>query len=230
MDNIVEISFKDNLKDGKGIRKTRDFFHTIIKNFSEESFKFYTYWGEFPFIYGEKQLNSIITPIIHKDTGNIWLEQPFKKEKNQRFLDIATTKGKNIYLIELKHTWNSKDNNITKYTDNKWENAIEQISDIKISTIGDYFNYSDYNVFKIALMVMPTYMQSKSNHKILELSSQDYTNQLFEEYQVYEDQSYNANFVGVIKLNNPLEYEHKFKNGNQIYPYISFIAKIEKLN
>jgi hypothetical protein len=230
MNKKYEIYTKDFLKDGNGVRSTRKFLQTIIKLFAEESFQFYDYWGEFPFIYSEKQVNSVVIPAIHKYTNNIWLEQPFKKTKgNQRFLDIATTKGKNIYLIELKHSWNSKNNNIAKYTDNEWEKAIEQIKDINRETIGNYFNYEDYNIFKIALMVMPTYISNKINHNILNLSALEYTKKLIYEYQQYLDQNYQANFIGTIKITNPLKYEHEFLNMKQLYPFISFIAKIEKI-
>lgn len=230
MNKKVEIHTEDLLKDGDGIRGTRKFLQSIIKLFAEESFEFYNHWGEFPFIYSEKQVNSVITPAIHKYTGNIWLEQPFKKAKNnQRFLDIATTKGKNIYLIELKHSWNSKDEGVAKYTDSEWEKAIEQISDINRKTIGDYFNYNDYNVFKIALMVMPTYISSKTKHEILDMSANEYTNILSEEYERYRAQKYKANFIGSIKIKNPIKYEHKFINGNKIYPFVSFIARVERV-
>ncbi len=230
MKNKVEIDTKDLLEDNIGIRSTRKFLENIIELFAKESFQFYNIWGEFPFIYSEKQVNSVIIPAIHEYTSNIWLEQPFKKVKNnQRFLDIATTKGKNIYLIELKHSWNSKTEGVAKYTDKEWEKAIEQISDINRKTIGNHFNYKEYNVFKIALMIMPTYIPSNTKNNILNMSAKEYNDKLFEEYERYIAKKNKANFIGTIKLKNPTKYEHEFKDGNQIYPFISFIAKIEKV-
>ncbi|WP_151900465.1 hypothetical protein [Sulfurimonas hydrogeniphila] len=230
MNDIIEISTKDTLVDGNGIRSMRKFLHSTIELFAEESLEFYKHWGEFPFIYGEKQVNSVIIPAIHKYTGNIWLEQPFKKAKNnQRFLDIATTKGNNIYLIELKHSFNSKNNAIAKYTDSEWEKAIEQISDINRKTIGDYFNYEEFNVFKIALMIMPTYLFSDKKHSILDMKAHDYVNKLFQEYECYNAEKYRANFIGTMKFIDPVVYKHEFINGNRIYPFVSFIARIEEI-
>lgn len=230
MKTNIEIHTKDILDDNTGIRSTRKFLQTIIKNFAEESFEFYNHWGEFPFIYSEKQVNSVIVPAIHKYTKNIWLEQPFKKKKdNQRFLDIATTKGKNIYLIELKHSWNSRTDGVAKYTDKEWEKAIEQISDINKKTIGKHFNCNEFNVFKIALMIMPTYIASNKKHNILNMSAKEYTNDLYQEYERYTSSKNKANFIGTIKLKKPMKYEHEFENGNQIYPFISFIARIEEV-
>jgi len=44
---------------------------------------------------------------------------------------------------------------VAQYTDHEWEKAIEQISDINQQTIGKHFNCTDFNVFKIVLMIMP---------------------------------------------------------------------------
>lgn len=116
-----EICFLDKFEDGNGFRNMRKFLREVIINFAEESFSHYKNWGEFPFIYGEKQIHSTLTPSIHKHTGNIWLEQPFKDyKKNQRFLDIATIDKNNIYLIELKHSWNSKTDKITQRAFAEW--------------------------------------------------------------------------------------------------------------
>jgi len=230
MDNQFEISIIDSIIDGKGIRSTRKFLKTVMENFAQESLSFYQLWGEFPFIYSEKQVNSVIVPAIHNYTNNIFLEQPFKKRDNaQRFLDIVTSKGDNIYLIELKHSWNSKTQGTTQGTNNEWKTAIGQIADINRKTIGGYFDCKSDTVFKIVLMVMPTYLASHTQYNILDMSAYEYANELFEEYKLYSSKKFRADFVGTIKLNEPQKYEHEFSHGNQIYPFVSFIAKVEKV-
>ena len=222
-----EICFLDKFADGNGFRNMRKFLHEVIINFSEESFSHYKNWGEFPFIYGEKQIHSTLTPSIHKHTGNIWLEQPFKDyKKNQRFLDIATVDKNNIYLIELKHSWNSKTDKITQRAFDEWQIAIKQIKDINRKTIYPHFN-KDFNIFKIALMVMPTYLSSNQVHNILSLNSKEYGENIFNEFDNVFSQEHNKpNFNGTIKIKNPNKYSHKYINGEQIYPYISFIGKV----
>ncbi|MFW2528424.1 hypothetical protein, partial [Aliarcobacter butzleri] len=164
---------------------------------------------------------------IHKHTGNIWLEQPFKDyKKNQRFLDIATVDKNNIYLIELKHSWNSKTDKITQRAFDEWQIAIKQIKDINRKTIYPHFN-KDFNIFKIALMVMPTYLSSNQVHNILSLNSKEYGENIFNEFDNVFSQEHNKpNFNGTIKIKNPNKYSHKYINGEQIYPYISFIGKV----
>lgn len=217
----------DTLDDGKGIRNLRNFFYEIIVNFSQEIFLFYNIWGEFPFIYSEKQINSILAPSVYKYTKNVWMEQPFKDyKKNQRFLDLAIADKSNIYLIELKHSWNSKINEINTRTKNKWETAITQIDDINRKTIHDCFNYKDFNVFKISLMIMPTFLPAFESHKILSLNIRKYTQNIFDHFECYVAQKYKANFIGTVKINEPKKYIHEYDNGKQIYPYITFVAKI----
>ena len=227
-----EIYFLDKFEDGDGFRNMRKFLREVVMNFSKESFLHYKSWGEFPFIYSEKQIHSTLTPSIHKYTGNIWLEQPFKDyKKNQRFLDIATIDKNNIYLIELKHSWNSKTDKITQRAFDEWKIAIKQIKDINSKTIYRYFDYEKYNIFKMALMIMPTYISSNNVHSILSLNSKEYCENIFNEFDNFFSQENNKpNFNGTIKIKNPNEYIHKYINGEQIYPYISFIGKVSRVN
>ena len=78
-------------------------------------------------------------------------------------------------------------------------------------------------------MIMPTYITSKKEHKILNMSAEEYTSELYQEYDRYTSIKNRANFIGTIKITNPMKYEHKFENVNQIYPFISFIAKVKKV-
>jgi hypothetical protein len=221
---------KDTIQRTQGLKNLRSFFYNLLENFDEEASTFYKFWGHFPFIYSEKQLASILAPSIHKHTKNVWFEQPFKDyKKNQRFLDLAIADNENIYLIELKHSWNSKTNITDKQCSIKWEIAIEQIKDINRRTIYRHFNFEEFNVFKIALMVMPTYIAFEEEHDILSQTVEEYTNNLFKEFDSYTTQKHRANFTGVIKLKNPKKFKHEYKDGNQIYPYISFLARVEEI-
>jgi hypothetical protein len=228
-----EIFFLDSLEDGEGVRKIRKFLQSMVENFKTEMFSFYDQWGEFPFIYSEKQLGSILAPAIHKHTGSIWFEQPFKKDKNttQRFLDIAVSDKENTYLIELKHSWmNFSKGKITKGTDDKWEKCIEQIVDIKRVNMKSYFNFEDNQIFRIALMIMPTYENVASGKELEFCSAKDYCKTIVDHY-ANKSKKYHTNFTATIKINNPKEYELELDTGKvQIYPYISFIAKIERVN
>lgn len=204
-------------------RQVVQLFNSVMKNFIAESILFYKEWGEYPFIYRERQVNSALIPAIHKYTKNIFLELPFKnKFKEQRFLDIVTTKGKSIFLIELKHSYNSKLENTTTRTDNEWETAVDQIADITKTTMKNHYDY------KVALMIMPTYLPSNDKNKILEMTSKEYAKILFDDYQIY-NKKYTANIVVTAKINNYSKYVHKYTNAEEVYPFISFIGKVGKV-
>ena len=137
LSELFEIKASDTLKDEQGINDIRNFFDQVIESFAKESFRFYKIWDEFPFVYRERQVNSVLVPAIYKYTKTVWLEQPFKKRgEDQRFLDIVTADKNNIYLIELKHSFNSRTEYIRESTDKEWEKAIEQISDVNKKTLG----------------------------------------------------------------------------------------------
>ena len=217
--NEFEVYVKDEFND----EKVNEFFNEIINNFAKESLFFYEKWGEFPFIYGEKQLNSVLTPAIHNYTKNIFLEQPFKREEfnNQRFIDILTIQDNNNYLIELKHTFQSSNVKVTKKTNDRWKDVLIQISDFKKGVIQNLFDTEGQTFYKVALLIIPTYMPKDKEHKILNLSAKEY----IEYMNGYIQEENKPNIIGVIKFNNFKEYiQYKQKN-----PFVSFVIKVEKI-
>lgn len=216
-------------KNDRNVNNTQEFFESFLNAFAEEALNFYECWGLFPFTYSEKQVNSVVVPAIHKITRNIWLEQPFKIRKEQRFLDIATVHNSNIYLIELKHSWNSKNDSIAKKTNNEWKTAIDQIATLRRNSVKQFVNHKDFNIYKIALMVMPTYLTNDLHHSILEQSAQQYAQNIFMKYQEDQSKKYRANYVSTWKIDEYNNYTHEYARGKQIFPFISFIAKIDKI-
>ncbi len=232
MSKDYKIKVTDKLKNEQGFDSIRKFFKQVIENFAKESFNFYEEWGEFPFVYRERQVNSALIPAIYKYTNTIWLEQPFKKtNKKQRFLDIVTTDKNNIYFIELKHSFTSKTKKIDERSIHEWDTAIKQISTIKMRTLGRQYN-SDSKMFKIALMIMPTYLlSSEIDAEVLHQQVNDYNKKVFDYFTdegVWTKKGY-ANLIGTIKIVNPLDFKHDWGDKNEVYPFVSFVARIEKL-
>ena len=219
-----EITIKDNYNDVE----VNTFFREVIENFAKESFAFYEEWGEFPFVYRERQVNSALIPAIYRYTNTIWLEQPFKNDNDgQRFLDMVTAKENNIYLIELKHTFNSKTQKIDERTWKEWDTAIEQIFTIKYSTLGNY--YSDNStIYKVALMIMPQYLNcTRPIDESLSVYN-EHIYQMFTDKNELHENGY-ANLVGTIKINESDKYPHEWCDKTQIYPFVTFIARIESV-
>jgi hypothetical protein len=212
--------------DGEGIRKMRRFFKNFCKEFAEYSLQYHRILGEFPFIYNEKSVNSVVLPAL-MNTGKktfVFMEHPFKKEDGtQRFLDFYVHNEDNLYLIELKHGWNSeRTNGITQSVLSKWEKVHEQINDLTNKSITQLCIEGSYkNVFKIALLIMPVYSQRTADFNL----AQEYCTELRKNMEENK-----ANWFGVWKINEHNKYEHEFKNGEkQFYPYVSFIVYQEKI-
>ncbi len=209
----------------------KELLENIMLNFKEESLRFFDLWGFFPFTYREKQVLSALAPAIHKYTHNIWLEQPFKTQKGeiQRFLDIATLYNDNIYLIELKHSWNSKSQSVAQFAEVEWETSIKQIEDLKIFHVREFVNIKDFNVYKIALMVMPTYLKNNFDNPIYNMTAKDYSKVIFDDFMSYKSKEFRVNYVCTWKIQNSKEYEHEYQDSNQIFPFVSFVVKIEPI-
>lgn len=209
----------------------KEFLESFMINFKEESLRFFDMWGFFPFTYREKQVTSAIAPAIHKLTGNVWLEQPFKTQKGeiQRFLDIATLHDDNIYLIELKHSWNSKSESVAQFAEVEWETSIKQIADLNITHVREFVNIEEFNVYKIALMVMPTYLKNDADNPICNMSAKDYSKLVFDDFMSYTNKEFRANYVSTWKIQNPKEYEHEYEDNIQIFPFVNFVVKIEPI-
>lgn len=228
--NEFDISKKiDENHNDVNIAEIQDFLEKFTNEFATETINFYEHWEMLPFTYSEKQVNSVVIPAMHKVSKNVWLEQPFKSSDVQRFLDIATVYGDNIFLIELKHSWNSKSEDIAKKSDKEWKTAIEQISDLKRNTVKQFVNHQDYNIYRMALMIMPTEVTNDLNHDILKATSQEYAEDIFIKYQNDWKKAYQANYVATWKLEDHEKYTYEYNKGKQIFPFISFVARIEKI-
>ena len=215
----TKIYYQDFLEDGDGVPKLRKFLQQVIKNFSEEIFRFYDIWEYLPFD-GEKRISSILIPAIYNYTKNILLEDSFqKKEDHKRRIDLMTTDGKNNYLIEFKHEWQNK--SVPK---GKWNDVIKQIDDISQKRL-DWIEYKGYNTFKIAFLIMPTYLDSNKDkeHPILDMSAKEYCQEIYEKFE----EGNKPNVISVIKINDAIEWASK--EHNEIHPFITFALKVEEV-
>ena len=140
-----------------------------------------------------------------------------------------------MFFIEVKHFFDRLDkNDLYGYAQGMFNETIEQISDITLDSIGDNYLNLDNNDYKIALMIVTTYLRKMGgsyNMEALNPTSQEYANMLNnaccdENCKISTKPSY----VITWKLDRPEKYEINYKNGSEIYPFVSFIVKAERLN
>lgn len=216
------------------------FLKEIMQEFAKEELRAFKTWKNFHFVYSERSIMSSLVPVLHSLTDGIWLEDPFNKmdvyaKSCKRRIDIVTSRNKRMFFIEIKHFFHRLDNNnLYGYAQKRFNKTIEQISDITLNSIGDNYIDLDNNDYKIALMVVTTYLRKKDgtyNMEALSPTSQKYANKLNnaccdKNCKILTKPSY----VITWKLDKPEKYEINYKNGSEIYPFVSFIVKAERLS
>lgn len=216
------------------------FLKEIMQEFAKEELRAFKTWKNFHFVYSERSIMSSLVPVLHSLTDGIWLEDPFSKvdinAKNcKRRIDVVTSRNKRMFFIEVKHFFDRLDKNyLYRYAQERFNKTVEQISDITLNSIGDNYIDLDNNDYKIALMVVTTYLRKKDgtyNMEALSPTSQKYANKLNnaccdKNCKILTKPSY----VITWKLDKPEKYEINYKNGSEIYPFVSFIVKAERLS
>lgn len=216
------------------------FLKDIMQEFAKEELGTFKRWKNFHFVYSERSIMSSLVPVLHSLTDGIWLEDPFVKvdinAKNcRRRIDVVASRNKRMFFIEVKHFFDRLDkNDLYGYAQKRFDKTVEQISDITLDSIGDNYLDLDNNDYKIALMIVTTYLRKKGgsyNIEALNPTSQEYANMLNnaccdENCKISTKPSY----VITWKLDRPEKYEINYKNGSEIYPFVSFIVKAERLN
>jgi hypothetical protein len=109
--SISTLQIHDTLTDGPAIRNVRQFLTSTAETFCKQSVSFYETIGEFPFTYRERQLHSALFPAIAKVADAAFMEQPVSRKSktasNFGWLDYWVNFHTSVFLIELKHSWNS---------------------------------------------------------------------------------------------------------------------------
>lgn len=162
--NAGHLFIKDYLEDRLDIRNTRKFLQDLVKAFASSCVSYHDITGELPFIYRERQINSVLLPSIAKISDAVFAEQPVRRKNKQKinhgWLDYWVLYGRTTFLIELKHSWCSiTSNTVRKETFNTWSTAIKQINSITQEQAKE-LAINKNNIVKIAIMVIPYYKGS----------------------------------------------------------------------
>ena len=242
--DTIDIEFEDDWHDGSGIRKMRRFFKNFCFEFAKFSMGYQNKLGEFPFIYNERSLVSVVLPSLIKADGDntfVFMEQPFKKLDNtQRFLDFYVDHGDNIYLIEMKHRWNAyRTDDFNTNTLRRWNECLLQINDLDKETIKNHICDPDFystGLFKTSLLVLPVYQNQRNEfvfgEKNLYDNCADYLKLIkgsfpdrFEGTRIKK-----PNFFAVWKIPEDNRYSREHKDGFEFYPYVIFAIYQERIS
>ena len=99
----------ENIK-GAGARVSREFIMKLLKRIVKRSTRYYEETGDHVFIYGEKQLHSVVCPSIADITFSYLMEHPsFRKPAGEEEylgnVDYWISYKRYSFLMELKHAY-----------------------------------------------------------------------------------------------------------------------------
>ena len=230
--NIGEMKFTDELKDGKGIRIARSFLQDLAIGFAKKSRKYFDVTSDLPYVYTEKQLHSILIPIIDKLSEAFLVEKPTERKKvieksSHGWIDYWVNYKNIIFLIELKYSCNGY-SNISKLRNSslkEWINANKQLDEIPNPKA---FALNNETVIKIALQFNLTYTGSK---KIQEFSIEDCIEVGDKIKASMAKEKLKPDFISNWYVHEDMIGPYEFEDDYQErYPYIHMFAKINQVS
>ncbi len=250
---VAETSyFNCSLKDGLGMRNTKEFLDALFSGFQTKSEKFYNIVGDIPYAYREQQLHSILIPVIDQLDGTdaIFVEQPTTRVKSSGesnnshgWIDYWVSYGETVFLIELKHSYCGYSSpKLRDSSVKEWLTAIEQIKVIDKKQLYDSKKTKSH--IKIALNFIITYTASNLEENKLseceEIGKKIY--QTIESLSTKElINTTRGKSLPIILPSNikpdivagwsvPKDmYIDKITMYEECYPYVHMIAKVESL-
>lgn len=116
--------------------------------------------------------------------------------------------------------------------------AIEQIQDITKENMQDqfYFKLGDFDCKKIALLIIPSFIENNDSDIIGEVTANEYSEYIFKKFEKIIGKNDNAkpNCIITYKFKESNDYKHKFKEPNnktriETYPFLTFVARVEDM-
>ncbi|MDQ7837020.1 MAG: hypothetical protein RDU59_00795 [Thermodesulfobacteriota bacterium] len=209
-----------------------DFLTDMVLEFAKIATRFYNAVSEFPFVYKEKQIRSVVTPALMNSAKVVFEEQPaLRKAKGMKgisrrngWIDYWVLVERMTYLVELKYAGFSSDRNqLTDKAQNEWSTAINQLSISKKEANQLAF---DGQLATVALQIMPIW-QCRDAADSITIPPKEKVQEFLT--MAREQLTPQPNWSAVWYLhgrlqNSPQQYDRKFFN----YPGVMFFARLEK--
>jgi hypothetical protein len=78
-------------------------------------------------------------------------------------------------------------------------------------------------------MILPGYHAIEASGEKLIKDCFEYNNEIYKDFLERFQKRYIANLVGTVAIADADKYINKFKEGSKIYPFVSFVARVERL-
>jgi hypothetical protein len=211
-----------------GSKKIRTFLRTSAIEFLRVCVQYHRIINELPFIYRERQIQSLLLPSLAKVTRAVIAEQPIRRKIGKKVIsgriDYWVFYEPYVFLIESKQSWQSVSSKRTrKDTKRAWSAALEQLKSISRNEM-EQLSYSTKHIARIALIIVPCYQASKHKDKLIPHSEEaaiDILNTLSGTLKPA------PNWSAVWAIHKRLQTNHEYeKERNEIYPFLAFLARV----
>lgn len=176
--NCGSYHIENKITDATNNRIVKDFLKELSIDFVKKSSRYITFVGESPFYYRERQIHSILTPVLYDLTDACLYELPMqrnwsKNKSKQRdshgWCDYWCSYRGVDFFIEVKHSYVAYGvtvkNKIPQTTLKYWYEANKQLSVIRKDIRKQMMDDSKGGIF-LTLHIVPIYNTAKSKDKV----------------------------------------------------------------
>lgn len=219
------------------MREVSGFLRDTFGEFASESVAYHQWAtggeggeGEFPFVYRERQLTTVLLPALRSSSDMLFVEQPFVRgrgeEKAQGWVDFWVSCGSTAYFLEIKHGWmNATTADLQNRQRNSWRNLLRQTRKITAEKAKD-ISPGHSRVFRIAMLFMPVYSGSESKQDLEPFSRLA----MKPKFELMTDKrgtkpNWSAAWFLHPKLQGPFESESNF----EMYPAVFMFCLVDRL-
>jgi len=210
---------------------TNDFLCNITTNFYKNSLEHRKHEDYLPFIYGERQIHSILCPAIYDSSDSLLIEAGVNRKKrgddnvgtdHHGWVDYYCNYRKFIYFLEIKHSFYSPSSKIVKEViKKKWHHADKQLQSVK-KEITDWIKPNSKGAFRVAMLILPYF---HSVDKDLSLNSDE----ILEQHSNINT-TLKTNWSSLCLLNKKMSGPYEYDKSTEMHPAVGIYCKISDIH
>jgi hypothetical protein len=220
---LIISNYVSELEEGQLVTKLLE---EVVKRFVSRSVSFWKVTRQFPFIYSEKMLNSVLIPSIDDYADAVATEYPVKRRRGRGsaygFLDYWVFHHKALLMVEIKHVWLSPRTNVPKEkAKDEWKLAIRQTDRIPMDGVWTDLSYGldAEKIFRVPILVGAFYSR-------VEYEREDLINR----HENIQGWLPNLNWAALWLLKTELQgpYDWKREGKLEYYPAVGFYSCVHR--
>ncbi len=231
-----ELGIEFDKIEGDGAKVSRDFLTRLLKRIVERSTKYYEKTKEHVFFYRERQLHSVVGPSIADITPSYLVECPLTRKPRARegysgSTDYWIGYRKYSFLMELKHAYFAYRNagKPRKSIDKKFQDAMQQLSDIKKDECRALTRSTHKGMIKIALQAVVYYKGAKHERALKDDFKKRDFKDLFKRLMNNTKLGHKSNLRSLWLLDRRLVKTFPYESTYEIYPAVAFVGNISEV-